>query len=165
MGMGQRLLAPADRVFEIKSMKKDFDKWNANKKTLHNKNTFHFYHERDIWWCALGVNVGFEQDGTGKQFDRPVVIIRGFNKNTFFGVALTGKKKEGKYYCYLNTVQGRDATAVLSQVRLIDTKRLVRKIKTLDEQLFLELKKRLQNALLGENNLPPLARGRGRSHM
>ena len=146
-------------------MKKDFDTWNTKKKAIHHDGVAPFYHEREIWWCSLGVNVGFEQDGTGKQFDRPVVIIRGFNKNTFFGVALTGKKKEGKYYCYLNTVQGRDATAVLSQVRLIDTKRLVRKIKTLDEQLFLELKKRLQNALLGENNLPPLARGRGRSHM
>ena|SRR3989344_5253685 len=149
MGMGQRLLAPADRVFEIKSMKKDFDKWNANKKTLHNKNTFHFYHEREIWWCSLGVNVGFEQDGTGKNFDRPVIIIRGFNKNTFFGIGLTGKKKLGKYYFYLGKISGQDATAVLSQVRLLDTKRLVRKIETLDKTKFEELKLALAKTLFG----------------
>jgi hypothetical protein len=34
-----------------------------------------FYHKREIWWCSLGVNVGFEQDGTGTNYDRPVLVI------------------------------------------------------------------------------------------
>ena len=41
----------------------------------------------------MGVNIGFEQDGTGSNFDRPVLILKGFNKESFFGVALTGKKE------------------------------------------------------------------------
>ncbi len=43
--------------------------------------------------------IGFEQDGTGEHFDRPVVVIRGFNEHIFFGVALTGRKRKG--LCYL----------------------------------------------------------------
>jgi len=130
-------------------MEKDFDKWNVSKKKIHSKNAMHFYHEREVWWCSLGVNVGFEQDGTGKNFDRPVIVVRGFNKNTFFGVGLTGKKKSGKYYFYLGKIIGQDATAVLSQVRLLDTKRLVRKIGTLSEVKFEEFKSALIKALFG----------------
>lgn len=47
-------------------MKKDFDEWNAKKKEIHKGGEAPFYNEREIWWCALGANVGFEQDGTGK---------------------------------------------------------------------------------------------------
>ena len=64
-------------------MQKDFDKWNLEKKSIHSNQEFPFYNEREIWWCSLGVNVGFEQDGTGQKFDRPVLVIKGFNKNTF----------------------------------------------------------------------------------
>ncbi|MFH1170496.1 MAG: hypothetical protein V1704_02965 [Candidatus Vogelbacteria bacterium] len=45
-------------------MKKDFDQWNERKKGLHNRDRVPFYHEREIWWCALGVNIGSEQDGS-----------------------------------------------------------------------------------------------------
>lgn len=131
-------------------MRKEFDMWNIKKKDLHSKQYNVFYHEREIWWCSLGVNVGFEQDGTGKNFDRPVVIVRGFNKNTFFVVGLTGRKKVGKYYFYLGQVDGRDATAVLSQVRLLDSRRLVRKIGMLDEAQFERLKLALIKALFGK---------------
>lgn len=95
----------------------------------------------------MGINIGDEQDGTGKNFDRPVIIIREFNERIFFGVALIGKKKTGKYYFPLGIVGNREASAVLSQVRLIDGKRLVRKIGMLDEKIFEELKSVLQRTL------------------
>ena len=45
-------------------MSKDFDSWNGEKKNLeqigHNNLVFH---EREIWWCSIGVNLGDEQDG------------------------------------------------------------------------------------------------------
>ena len=126
---------------------KDFDTWNEEKKRLDARKEKVFYHEREIWWCALGTNVGFEQDGTGKNFDRPVVIIKGFSRDVFFGVALTGKKKEGRFYFYLGKVEEEDASAILSQVRLIDTRRLVRKVGMLDEKIFNELKENLKKIL------------------
>ena len=126
---------------------KDFDRWNSEKKAIHKAPGAKFCYPREVWWCALGVNVGFEQDGTGRNFDRPVAVIRGFNERLFFAVALTGKRKEGKYYFPLGMISGREASAVLSQVRLIDAKRLVRKMETLDEKVFGELKNALQRAL------------------
>jgi len=48
------------------------------------------YHAREIWWCAVGVNVDNEFDGMGNEHDRPILIIRLFNAETLFGVALIG---------------------------------------------------------------------------
>lgn len=131
-------------------MEKDFDRWNREKKKIHGQLSAPFCHPREVWWCSVGVNIGFEQDGTGEHFDRPVVVIRGFNQNIFLGAALTRRKKSGKYYFHLGQIEGKDAFVVLSQVRLIDTKRLVRKITTLDQVLFKQLKNALQKALFGE---------------
>ncbi len=128
-------------------MQKDFDQWNKKKQEIHEQPGAAFYHEREVWWCALGVNVGDEQDGTGKNFDRPVVVIKGFNRSIFLGVALTGKKREGKYYFYLGKFADRDSSAVLSQIRLIDSKRLIRKMTILDERQFKALKNALQQAI------------------
>ena len=61
---------------------------------------------------------------------------------------MTGQKREGKYYFYIGKTDGRDSSAILSQVRLIDAKRLVRKMGTIDEATFLELKKALRKTLL-----------------
>lgn len=130
-------------------MKKDFDKWNDEKKKIQSELIPPFCHAREVWWCSLGVNVGFEQDGTGEHFDRPVVVIRGFNKSVFFGVALTGRKRKGMYYFPVGRIEEREASAILSQVRLIDTKRLVRKITMLNEAVFTELKEKLKKTLFG----------------
>ena len=126
---------------------KDFDSWNGTKKAIDSKGSGAFCHAREVWWCSLGVNIGFEQDGTGKAFDRPVVVIRGFNEHVFFGAALTGRRRFGRYYFPIGMIEGRDASVILSQVRLIDSKRLIKKIATLDEKIFSKLKVAMQQAL------------------
>jgi mRNA-degrading endonuclease toxin of MazEF toxin-antitoxin module len=122
---------------------KDFDKWGRKKKEIHAAADRPFYHAREIWWCAVGVNIGNEIDGTGKHHDRPVIVIRPFNAETFLGVALTGHPRTGKYYFPLGVVADREAVANLSQVRLFDSKRLIRKIGMLDERTFRQLAKAL----------------------
>ena len=72
-----------------------------------------------------------------------MLIIRPFNAETFFGVALIGHPRTGRYYFPLGTIDDRDAVANLSQARLFDTKRLIRKIGMLDERTFRELAKAL----------------------
>lgn len=124
-------------------MEKDFDRWNEQKKDVHAAAERPFYHPREIWWCAVGVNIGNELDGTGKHHDRPVLVIRPFNAETFFGVALIGHAHSGRYYFPIGKVGDRDAVANLSQARLYDTKRLIRKIGTVDDRTFRELAKAL----------------------
>lgn len=59
-------------------MTKEFIKWNSEKVLVHTDKVRPFFHEREVWWCSLGINVGFEQDGSGKDFLRPIVIIKKF---------------------------------------------------------------------------------------
>lgn len=128
-------------------MQKNFDGWNTKKKNIHYQDSPRFYREREVWWCSLGVNIGSEQDGTGANFDRPFVIIKGFNKDTLWGVALTGKNRTGKYYFYLGKIEGREATVILSQIRIIDSRRLVRRLVVLDKDVFGNLVTALQKIL------------------
>jgi len=43
---------------KIQMIKKDFDKWNNDKKGLDHKSKNVFFHDREVWWCKIGVNVG-----------------------------------------------------------------------------------------------------------
>ena len=52
---------------------------------------------------------------------------------------LTTTTKKGKYYFGVGKVGDRDATAVLSQVRFIDRKRLANKVEVLEEDIFNKL--------------------------
>ena len=60
-------------------MDKDFQKWHLKKSELQEHGLRSYFHEREVWWCSLGMNVGFEQDGKGLQYMRPVLILKGFS--------------------------------------------------------------------------------------
>jgi mRNA interferase MazF len=126
-------------------MKKDFDNWNENKKIIDEIGENKFYHPRDVWWCNLGVNVGFEQDGTGKGYVRPIVVMKGFSKNVCFVVPLTTSTKQNPYHIDIGMVDGKRAFAIYSQLRLIDTKRFVKKVDVVNEVMFIEIKKAIRN--------------------
>ena len=50
----------------------------------------------------------------------------------------------GVVYYYLGNVGDREASVNLSQVKVIDTRRLVRKVVTIDKEHFVSVKERLQ---------------------
>jgi len=128
-------------------MKKDFDKWNINKKQIHNNNENKFYGQREIWWCSLGTNIGFEQDGTGACGERPVLILKGFSKHVCIVVPLTSSNKKNPYHFYLGKVSSRDAWVITSQIRLIDTKRLINKIGSIENIIFEEIRKTIKDLI------------------
>ncbi|HEY4521271.1 MAG TPA: type II toxin-antitoxin system PemK/MazF family toxin [Candidatus Paceibacterota bacterium] len=121
-------------------MSKDFDRWNEIKKKT-NKEEPRLYTVREIWWCRLGVNVGNEQDGSGGAFLRPVVIVRAFGANICLVVPLTASARRHPLRIPVGTVQDKEASALISQIRAIDTRRLVEKVGFLDKEKFLVLKK------------------------
>ena len=50
----------------------------------------------------IGKNIGYEQNGKGDEFLRPVVVLRKFSNRYFLGVPLSSKEKGGNYFlCYL----------------------------------------------------------------
>ncbi len=89
------------------------------------------FHEREIWWTSLGLNIGAEQDGKHELFERPVLIIRKFNREVLWVVPLTRSQKNSRYYFPIQYGSTQNSVVILSQLRLISSKRLLRKIDTL----------------------------------
>ena len=122
-------------------MIKDFKKWHNKKEHLHNQNSRLFFHEREIWWCSLGANVGFEQDGKGEFFARPILILKKFNNEVFWALPLTTKSKPNRFYAAVFLKDNLSRGVILSQLRLLDAKRLIDKIGTLNKDNYLAIKK------------------------
>jgi mRNA interferase MazF len=131
-------------------MEKDFDNWNTKKKNLNTveiENLLNF-HEREIWWCALGINIGVEMDGKNDDFERPVLIIKKFNKQMALVVPLTKSERETKYHYKLNLADDKDSSVVLSQLRLLSGERFLRLIKKIPDPNFDEIVRGINSYLL-----------------
>ena len=126
-------------------MQKDFDQWNKIKKGVNSGGLLKLYHTREIWWCSLGVNIGFEQNGGGQEYQRPVLILKGMSKDTCYIIPLTGSPKRHKNRVAIGLVDNIEASAIISQIRLIDTKRLVEKIGFLNKSKFNEIRKAVKD--------------------
>jgi len=128
-------------------MSKKFDEWNNIKQKLHNKkNKIIIPKNREIYWASIGVNVGFEQDGKGEIFSRPVLIVKRYSKNLFFGVPLSTQIKEGSFF-YTFTLKNKQSNALLVQARVYDTKRLENRIGMISKDDFQTLKIKLKDLL------------------
>ncbi len=122
-------------------MDQDYNNWNINKKQLANASRVYF-HKGEIWFASIGKNIGDEEDGKHDSFERPILIVRKFNNNIFLGVPLTSnEEKDGKYYHKLISFTG--STAILSQIRLFDAKRLLRLMGKIDNEELKEVKIKL----------------------
>jgi mRNA interferase MazF len=139
-------------------MEKDFDGWNHIKKEVNDGSAARvFFHPRELWFARLGVNVGFEQDGRGNEFLRPILIVRKFNNEVLWALPLTRTSKpDNPYYASFDyvgfpEVEGApllSSVAILSQLRLIDGKRLRYKIGTAHEDEFGLLKEKVRRLLV-----------------
>ena len=125
-------------------MQKDFDTWNKKKKQINAKDETHilFFRESEVWWIHLGVNVGFEMDGKGKESMRPVLIIKKYNQFSFLAVPLSTSSKTNKYRVSVGVIDGKNAIANLSQIKNIDSKRLINKIAHLEQDLLKNIREK-----------------------
>lgn len=128
-------------------MKKDFQKWHDRKRHIEHERPRVFFHEREIWLCHLGENIGFEQDGRGDQFLRPVIVLKKFNNAVLWGVPLTRTDKKNQYYFTFTFDDKKASVAILSQVRLIDAKRLKYKMGDMNDADFASLKAKIRQLL------------------
>lgn len=128
-------------------MDKDFDGWSEQKKFLDQKQVSFFHNDRETWWCAVGVNVGSEEDGKGKKYCRPVLIIKWVSDRTCFMVPLTTSTRTHPLRPYIGVVDGRKAYAVVSQLRVVDQNRFVSRIGYLETEVFEEIRKTIKDML------------------
>lgn len=135
--------------------KKDYKRWHTLKTSVNNTPLRRFQ-EREIWWCSLGENVGFEEDGKNSLFERPVLVLRKFNKELFIGVPLTGKYKKSPYYLRI-IVGGTPRAAMVSQVRALSSRRLIRKIERHGKASFEKVQRGVVVAI--QKTIPPQSGG------
>jgi mRNA interferase MazF len=129
----------------ILSMEKDFWRWHNLKSRINDSDKNIEFHEREIWFCSIGTNVGREFDGKSRSFSRPILILKKFNLETFWGIPFTSKLKTGKYYLKIESMP--QSNLVLSQLRLWDKRRLIRKMLTITEKEFETVKLAIKNLL------------------
>ncbi len=127
---------------------KQFDIWNEEKKVINQKDLGRDFYvlERELWWCGVGVNVGREQDGKGVNFERPVVILKKLSPDTFLIVPTTSKYKENKFYIKITNGE-KFSYALVDQIKVIDKKRLSRKLATVNKEEFDILTKSINELL------------------
>lgn len=132
-------------------MKKDYKEWHNKKKLLNEREDIDniFFREKEVWWIALGLNIGFEQDGKGEEFRRPVLILKKFNKYLVLVVPLTTKiKKDNKYYVSCPII-GDDTSrmAIISQTKPIDTKRFIDKLGVVYDDSYIKIKNAIKDMI------------------
>jgi len=127
------------------SYTKNFDDWNKEKKLVNASKKEVFAHPREVWWCSLGINIGSELDGKNDNFERPVIIVRVYNKETMLVLPTTSKSKTDKFHLPIEIdVQNPDTKekfkrmvyVKLTQARVISNKRLLRKVDVISESEF-----------------------------
>lgn len=129
----------------MKYLDTDFDKWNEVKKDTHKEKGTVGFRNRDIFYIKMGQNVGFEQNGKGDNFVRPVIVLKKFNKFMFFGIPLSTQIKEGEFYYYFEFKKADGISkniALLSQMKLYSSNRLLNKIGVINKEDFVNLKEK-----------------------
>ena len=108
---------------------KRFTDWAKLKLNIHLSvnNSQVYFKERQIWWVGLGQNIGSEQNGKHKNFERPVLVLKKFNAEMFLAVPLSSQVKLGDYKLTFER-DGISFTANLSQIRVLSSKRLLRHV-------------------------------------
>lgn len=127
-------------------MEKDFNKWNELKIKLDQKEKFPTFKQREIWWCHIGINIGDEENGKSCNYHRPILIIKKFNKKIFLGIPLTTQIKDNPYYHKI-IFKSKTQCAMLSQIKVLDVKRLDRKMGKLTSEEFQRAKEALSENL------------------
>ena len=127
-------------------MNKDYKIWSGKKTEIENTYKIRvFFHAREVWWCSMGSNIGYEEDGKGNNFARPVLIFKKFNKDICWALPLSTKLKTNKFYAPVYLEDRIQRVALISQLRLIDVKRLITKIGFIKQNNYIEIQKAVIN--------------------
>lgn len=106
---------------------KQFDSWNDFKKVVNSNSSNFHVREREIRYVHLWINIGFEEDGKGDEFRRPVVVLKKVG-NMFAVLPMTTKGKDSFFYYTLSDQYfSKISRIILSQWRALDKSRFIDK--------------------------------------
>ena len=88
--------------------------------------------------------MGAEVDGKNNNFERPVLVVRVYNKETFLALPITSIEKTDKFHCPVETRIGT-VWVKLTQAKVLSTHRVIRKLDLLPENELKKVKDRLKD--------------------
>lgn len=112
--------------------------WINIKMSVDEKERFIQIKEGEVYWSFFGENIGDEENGKGGVFRRPVLVFKKFNNNIFWGIPMSTKNKENIYYVKV-LLKDNEQSAMISQLRILDTKRLDEKIGYISKEDYLRV--------------------------
>lgn len=108
----------------------EFDKWNNKKKQI-NQGEIKHCKIGEIYFANIGRNIGSEIYGKDDEFKRAVLVINKIFINNYVNLAiiipLTSKirNKSGYLHHRFKDSKNKEQVALLAQLRVIDTRRIV----------------------------------------
>jgi mRNA interferase MazF len=131
----------------MENIKEKFIEWIKLKIEIHNSNNgIEYFKERQIWWASLGQNVGNEENGKNRNFERPVLILKKINNQNFWALPITSQVKERKYR-YNFKRKNLEYSIKISQIRLLNYKRLLRLIGNISKDDFENIKEKIRKMI------------------
>jgi mRNA interferase MazF len=124
-----------------------YDAWNNLKKAIQAQpdELESFPREGEVWVASIGQNVGFEQNGTGNQFSRPVLVVKRFHNHMFWCVPLSTKQKNFDFYHNFTDPNGLAVSAIIAQLKLVSIKRFKRKLYDIPSEVLLKMKDHIRS--------------------
>ncbi len=123
---------------------KIFYDWNEVKIKVHFKRESKYFKQGEIWWCNVGQNIGTEINGKKEAFARPVLIYKKLSKDSFLAVPISTQNKKGTWYVKI-TLTTRNRIAILSQVKIMSSFRLISKKDKINKGDYESIKEGLRN--------------------
>ena len=102
---------------------KRFPEWMERKERIHNVGRLPAISEREVWWVAVGENVGVEINGKSGRFSRPVLVCKKLSKFGFLWIPLTTRQHTSSWYASFE-FQGKMSYVALAQIRVMSVSRL-----------------------------------------
>ncbi len=127
-------------------MEKDFDGWNIQKKLMETSMKKMLFKEGEVWWCAVGTNVGNESCGKGARYRRPIVIIKKLSGKNCIGIPLSTKKKNGSWFTETR-INGKNRSVLLYQIRMFSLQRFEYRLGKLEPGGLAKIKEKLKTLL------------------
>lgn len=132
-------------IQKIKEISNWFADWAKLKPRIHFSDApTVFFRERQIWWASIGQNIGSEENGKHGNFERPVIIFKKFNPQTFLAVPISTVGKEGAHRVVFTNERNDRFVANLSQMRVLSSKRLLRLVGILPSSVYTQLQQLYQ---------------------
>ena len=128
-------------------MEENFDKWNQIKKNVQEDEKNRLFKQRDIFFINMGQNIGFEQNGKDENFVRPIVILKKITNQMFIGIPLSSQIKDGDWFFKFEfNIKDKISLniAILPQIRMFSSKRLLNKIGVMKIEDFEKMKDKIK---------------------